>query len=95
MYQAELARILQLTCSEIGQLATGKQLLDPNSEAGKRAIRFVHLHNLLYERFHGDEAAICHWLRVANKDLNGTPLYLLVDDGQLIKVIEYIERNMR
>jgi len=94
MYQAELARILQLTCAEIGQLATGKQFLDPDSQTGRQAIRFVRLYNLLYDRFQGDEAAICHWLRVGNQDLNGIPLYLMVDEGQLMKVIEYLEQKI-
>ena len=50
MYQAELARILQVTCSEIGGFASGIQFLNVNSEAAEQAIKFVRLYESLYEK---------------------------------------------
>lgn len=95
MYLAELARILQVTCSEIGEFASGKQFLNLNSKAGEQAIQFIRLYELLYEKFGADEVAMCHWLRAKNQDLNGIPLYLMVDDGQLTHVVEYVERQVQ
>jgi hypothetical protein len=94
MYQAELARILQVTCSEIGGFASGIQFLNVNSEAAEQAIKFVRLYESLYEKFGADEVAICQWFRAQNQDLNGIPLYLIVDDGRLADVVEYIEQQI-
>lgn len=94
MYQAELARILEVTCSEIGEFASGKQFLDINSQTGEQALKFIRLYESLYEMFNADEVAICHWLRAKNEDLNGIPLYLMVDDGRLAQVVEYIEHQI-
>ena len=90
MYQAELARILHVNCSDIGHLANGKQFLELESESWKQAVLFVRLYHLIYDRFNGDEVAIYHWLRAKNQDINGIPLYLIVDFDQLANVVEYV-----
>jgi hypothetical protein len=94
MYQAELARILCVTCADIGLMASGKHFLVPDSKAWQQAIRFVRLYELLYETFNGNEAAICHWLRAENPVLNGIPLYLMVDSGRLVDVVKTVECQM-
>jgi hypothetical protein len=90
MYQAELARILQLQCSDIGALASRERYLMQDTPSWKLAVLFVRLYDMLYEKFNGNEAAICHWLRADNKDLKSVPLYLMVDHGQLETVIEHV-----
>jgi transcriptional regulator with XRE-family HTH domain len=91
MYQAELASILGITCSQIGELANAKRFLKPDTVAWQRAALFIRLYNLLYDRYGGDEVATYHWLRVENKVLKGTPLYLMVDHGLLHTVLAHIE----
>ena len=93
MYQAELARILHLTCSDIGELANARRLLAPDTESWEQAVLFIRLYNWLYDAFSGDEAAIHHWLRTNNTLLNGTPLYLIVDHGQLATVLTTVEEH--
>ena len=76
LYQAELARILGMQCSDIGRLSGGKQLPGEATEFWKQAVLFVRLHELLYDKFNGDEVAVYHWLRAENPALQGVPLYL-------------------
>jgi hypothetical protein len=94
LYQAELARILRITCSDIGELANKKKLLIPDTESWEQAILFIRLYDALYDRFAGDEIAIYHWLRAENKNLNGKPLYLMVDHGRLQSVLACVEQTM-
>ena len=91
MYQAELARILGLQCADIGAMASAQRVIDINSGAGERAILLVKFFNLLYDRCSGDEAMMCHWLRRYDKDLSGSPFYLIVDEHKLENVIAFME----
>ena len=93
MYQAELARILGLQCGDIGEMANARKVIDINSEAGRQAGLFVYFYNLLYDRFSGDEALMCNWLRRHNGDLSAAPFYLIVDDNKLSEVITYLETD--
>ena len=89
MYQAELARILHLTCPVVGNLANGRQTLIPDTVPWRQAELFVSLYDRLHSRFEGDEVAIYHCLRVHNSVLNGIPLQLLVDELQLEHVLKH------
>lgn len=91
LYQAELARILGLQCSDIGEMASAKQFIDINSDAGYQGILLVHFYNLLYDRYSGDEVMMCHWLRRYDDDLSSSPFYLIVDDKKLKTVIAFME----
>ena len=93
MYQAELARILGLQCSDIGDMAAAKQFIVMDSEAGKKASLLVRLYNLLYDRFSGDEALMCHWFRRHDDGLSGAPFYLIVDEHKLEAVISFLEQH--
>lgn len=93
MYHAELARILGQQCGDIGELASGKHCLDRNSEAGQRGVLFINTYNLLFECFDGDGIAMYHWMRAHNKQLNGTPHFLIVDDGKLELIHRYLTRR--
>ena len=90
MYHAELARILGQHCGDIGELASGKRCIQKNSEAWQRGTLFIDIYHLLFDYFDGDGVAMYHWMRAHNKQLNGTPHFLIVDDGQLAKVHQYL-----
>ena len=91
MYQAELARVLNVQCSDIGELSSGKRCLQPETTEWKQALLFVRLYQILFERFDGDEPLIIHWLRADNKQLNKSPHLLIVDDNKLEEVVKFAE----
>ncbi len=93
LYQAELARILGIQCGDIGELSSGRQELRPGSAAWVRAVRFARVYDALYEMMLGDGVSMVHWLRADNADLQGVPLLLIVDDGRLSEVLEYLETS--
>jgi hypothetical protein len=92
-YQAELARILKVTCADIGQLAAGRRCLEPDTMAWRQALLFVRLYRILYARHDGDGAAMCHWLRIPQASCGGVPHLLLVDEGRLPDVLRRLERS--
>jgi len=91
LYQAELARILHLQCSDIGQMSNAQTVLSPDSDAWQYGLLLVRFYQALFDRFDGDGVLMCHWLRAQSKDLNGTPHLLIVDDDQLQQVVSYLE----
>ncbi len=91
MYQAELARVLKVHCGDIGELASGKRCLEPDTEPWQQAQLFVRFYQALYRSKDGDGVGMRHWLRIENKDLNGVPHLIVVDDGELARVVEYLE----
>jgi len=93
MYQAELARILGIKCGDIGQLSSGKQCLQPGTDAWRRALLFVHFYRLLFKQMNGDGIAMRHWLRIDNRQLEGVPHLLIVDDDRLPDVVDCLERD--
>ncbi len=92
MYHAELARILGQQCGDIGQLSAGQSCIKRDSEAWHQAKLFIETYHLLFDYFDGDGVAMYHWMRADNKPLKGTPHFLIVDDGQLQLVHDYLFR---
>ncbi len=90
MYHAELARILGQQCGDIGRLSSGRSYIQKDSEAWHRAVLFIDSYHLLYELFHADSVAMYHWLRAYNKELAGTPHFLIVDENKLQQVYDYL-----
>ena len=90
LYQAETARILGLQCGDIGQLNTGKFLIEPGTPLWAKATAFVSLYEQLYRYKDGNAVDIYHWLRATNPDLGGEPLLLLVDEGKLHEVVAWL-----
>lgn len=90
MYDAELARILGQQCADIGELTSGKRCLIKESEAWHRAVLFIETFHLLFDYFEGDGVAMYHWMRAYNRNLNGTPHFLMVDDGKLTAIHDYL-----
>lgn len=91
MYQAELARILCLQCSDIGQLSSGQTCIKQGSQAWHQAVLFIEIYHYLFDYFDGDGVAMYHWMRADNKVLNGTPHILIVDGGELQRVHQYLQ----
>lgn len=93
MYQAELARVLGVNCGDIGQLASGRQCLQPESEAWTRARLFVRFYRLLYRRMQGDGVAMRHWLRIEQPQLADVPHRLIVDEARLGDVVAALQNT--
>ena len=92
MYHAELARILGQQCGDIGELTSGHSCIQKDTEAWTRAVLFVQTYNQLFDYFAGDGVAMYHWMRAHNKELAGTPHFLIVDAGQLAVIHDYLLR---
>ncbi len=57
-YQAKMAHVLHVKCGDIGQLASGKRIIDPDTKAWKQALLFIRFYRVLYEKMKGDGIAI-------------------------------------
>jgi len=90
MYHAELARVLHLQCGDIGSLASGKSVLDEQSESWEHALAFLQFYQALYTHFEGDEVAMCNWLRRDHPELGKTPLLVMVDDLRIDDVVNLL-----
>ncbi len=96
MYHAELARILGQQCGDIGKLTSGQTCLKRGTEAWRQASLFVDTYNLLFDSFSGNGIAMYHWMRAHNEELEGTPHFLIVDDGKLGIIYNYLlQKNQR
>ena len=93
MYHAELARILGQQCSYIGELSSGQTCIIKNTIAWQQATLLVKTYNLLFDCFEGDDVAMYHWMRAHNKELEGTPHFLIVDDHKLQIIHDYLSQN--
>ena len=93
MYHAELASILNLQCNDVGDLANAKKTLEVDSVAWQQAEKLISIFEILYQKHEGDEALMCNWLRKQNAELNGVPLYLMVDDGLVDNCLSYLKNK--
>ena len=90
IYHAELARILYLQCADIGELANFQSLILENSETWLQAKKFIKMYECLYQKYDGDEVKIFNWLRKENNELDGEPLYIMVDELRIDDVIKIL-----
>jgi len=90
MYQAELASVLGLQCADIGRMTSVQQFLTPNTHAWEQAMLFIRFYQCLYELHNGNEAAMVHWLKANNSEFNNSPLLLMVDEGKLSFLLDYL-----
>ena len=91
LYQAELARILGINCPDIGELASARRHLEPDSEAWQQAGLLIRFYQALYDRLSGDGVAMRNWLRIEHEALQGVPHLQMVDDGELEKIVAWLE----
>lgn len=92
LYGAELARILNVLCSDISLMANGKKLLAAGSEAWGRGVCFLEFYERLAKSLDENEAAMCHWLRAEHKQLKRTPLLEMVDHNGIKNVINCLDQ---
>jgi len=91
LYQAELARVLGLQCSDIADMASARRILRTGTPEFTRARQFINLYECLYRHFDGEAVAIYHWLRVRLAPNYTTPLILMVDEGRLGELITWFD----
>jgi hypothetical protein len=90
LVRAEVARILGFKCESISALYEGRQLLQEGSVAWQQGELFICFYNLLYDRFAGDAARMFHWFRATNRELGNSPFLLIIDEGELARVVAYL-----
>ncbi len=90
LYQAELARILNLQCADIAAFSHAQKLLQPDAAEWKRSAQFIRLYQLLYQKTQGDGVKMRHWLRRRHPVFSQTPQLLLVDEDRLLQVLDYL-----
>ena len=88
---AELARILRVQCSDIGNLYDAHSILEENTESMTLARKFIYFYNLLHDHLQGDAVAMRHWIRTSNKFLKGIPMLMIIDDDRLDEIIGFLE----
>ena len=90
IYHTELARILKLQSSDIGELENLQTIIQENSAVWLQAEKYIQMYECLYQNFDGDEAKMFNWLRKDDNELDGAPLYLMVDELRIEDVIKKI-----
>jgi len=91
--RAELSRVLQLKCGDVGQLGAARQSLESGSVPWQQAVLLVRFYRSLHAKMHGDGVAMWRWLRKPDDALGGTPLMLLVDEDQLESLVQVLESS--
>ncbi len=90
LVRAEVGRILGYKCAQFSALYEGSGRLAPGSEAWRKGALLVGLFHLLQRRFGANRAQMVHWLRRHNPQLGDAPFYLMVDQGRLAEVVDYL-----
>lgn len=91
LVRAEVARLLEFKCESISALYDGKLVLEEGTTAWTQAVLFIRFYQALYDQMAGDGVRMIHWLRAHNRELDNSPFYMMVDEGQLAQVMEYLE----
>ena len=68
-----------------------QKLLQVDSNAWIQAERLTRFYRLLYTRKNGDGVAMRHWLRRMNSRFQQTPHLMLVDEGRLMELIDFLQ----
>ena len=93
LVRAEVARILGFRCENISALYDGRLLLEEGTEAWNSAVLFIRFYHALYDQMDGVESKMVHWLRANRRELDTSPFYLIIDEGKLGFVLDYLERR--
>ena len=90
MYNAELARILELKCDDIGLINSAQLLLKPGTRSYQQAVLFIKMYQTLFDKFDGNAIAMYRWLHRKQKGLTKSPHLLIVDDYQIEYIVDYL-----
>jgi hypothetical protein len=93
LVRAEVARVLGFKCESISALYDGRLLLEEGTSAWLQGDLFIRFYNLLYDRFDGDGVRMVHWFRADNRELEDSPFLLIIDHGELARVVAYLLRK--
>jgi len=91
LVRTEVARLLEFKCENISALYDGKLVLEEGTTAYEQAVLFVLFYQTLYDHMAGDEPKMIHWIRGQKRELDNSPFYLMIDEGKLGQVLEYLE----
>lgn len=91
LVRAEVARILGFRCENISALYDGKLILEEGTEAWDNGVLFIRFYQALYDHMDGEEPKMIHWLRGRKRELDNSPFYLIIDEGKLKQVFDYLE----
>ena len=90
LVRAEVARILEFKCENISALYDGRLVLEEGTTAYEQAVLFIRFYQALYDWMDGDEPKMIHWLRGQKRELDNSPFYLMIDEGQLEQIYDYL-----
>ncbi len=90
MYNAELARILELKCDDIGLINSAQLLLEPGTKAYQNAVLFIKMYQALFDKFNGNAIAMYRWLHRKQKYLDNSPHLLIVDEHKIALIVDYL-----
>ena len=90
MYQAELARILEFNCKDIGLINSAQLLLEPGTRAYHQAILFIMMYQALFDKFNGNAITMYRWLHRKQENLDKSPHLLMIDEHKIALIVEYL-----
>lgn len=90
MYNAELARILEFNCKDIGLINSAQLLLKPGTRAYHQAILFILMYQALYDKFNGHAIAMYRWLHRKQNGLENSPHLLMIDEHKIEQVVDFL-----
>jgi hypothetical protein len=94
MYQAELARILQLKCEYIGLINSAQLVLKPGTLAYQNAILFIMLYQTVFDKFNGNAIKMYRWFHRNNNCLDKSPHLLMVDENTLTLIVDCLSMTI-
>jgi|SRR5690554_684355 len=65
--------------------------IDPQSQAGKRALQLIEIYQLLQSQTGNDHAAMVHWMTTENRRLGSRPIDLVATTAGLGQITAYLE----
>jgi len=90
IYNAELARILHLKCADIGELSGAHKSIRSDTDTWNHAMKYIKMYEGLYYLCEGSEIKMNNWLRKKHKQLEAVPLYLMVDEQEINRLIDVL-----
>jgi len=95
LYNAELARILELKCNDIGLINSAQLLLKPGTREYHQAILFIMMYQALFNKFGGEAITMYRWLHRKQKGLDNSPHLLMVDEQKIALIVDYLSQDLQ
>tara|TARA_R110001583_G_scaffold195353_1_gene372126 strand:+ start:9916 stop:10272 length:357 start_codon:yes stop_codon:yes gene_type:complete len=65
--------------------------MDPQSQAGKRALQLIEIYQLLQSQTGNNRKAMAHWMTTENRRLGSHPIALVTTTAGLDQITAYLE----